>query len=207
MFSTQVKRLQLRPWSEFFDYKSYNISSNTREYIDRLNINLAYYRVNYIIILFISLLYIIFYYPLFILSIIINTSLFYYLFYYRTSSISFSGMTVNRRDMAIAYTVFSILISIAFAGWLFINTTLFMIVWICLHAILRSRSLNARNQTSFIDLITTKPHSDTIRSNDNDMSYSSSTDSLNTIKNNNNNFKSEFRASMRAKYLNKTNKD
>ena len=122
-----------------------------RDAYDRLNVNLAYYSANYIICIACSLLCVCLYYPLFIIGLLLQSTLFVYLFYYRTNSIVFAGTTVSRRDLAIAFAIISTLISTLFAGWTFIHTFSFSIALICIHGLLRARSLNARG-TAFIDV-------------------------------------------------------
>lgn len=153
MLQTQIKRLQLRPWSELTDYHGMSLPVNRKDAYDRFNVNLAYYQANYLIYIAISLLYVCFHYPLFIIGLMLQVLLFTYLFYYRTHALVFAGTTVSRRDLAIGFSIIATLTSTLFGGKTFAYTFALSILLICIHSVLRARSLNARG-TAFIDVCT-----------------------------------------------------
>jgi len=207
MWTGTIRRLQFRPWMEFYDYRSFNLPGRS-DVLERVNVNLGYYQANYVALLAAALLYVVVRHPWFLLGLIAEIALFVYLFWYRTTAIVFASTPVSRRDLAIAYAALSTTVSIAFGGWTAVNTFAMALVGILLHAVFRTRSLKARG-TAFIDMLTSKPHSDAIRPSDEvdgaaalqGSAVSGIPPSAEQLANQAQ-FKSQFRATMRAKYLN-----
>lgn len=204
-------------WSEFADHHGINLPQR-RDIPERLNVNLGYYSSNYLCIIATFFLYVIIRHPWFILGFALESALFVYLFWYRTQAIVIGSRPVSRRDLAIGYAVLATTISLLFGGWVSVKTFALAVTLIMLHALLRTRSLKARG-TAFIDMLTTKPHSDAVHSGSGtgQLRHSMSAGDLfasttgNTPTNgfepqnnaNSDAFKSQFRASMRQKYLKK----
>jgi len=215
--NSSVRPIQFRPWQEFFDVHAFTVPTKPAEVYDRVNMNLGYYSYNYLLILSITLLYVCFRHPWYILGFIFELSIFTYLFYYRKQPIVLLDRPVSRRDQAVGYAIVATVINLLFAGWTSVCTFAFAVTIILIHATFRSRSLKARG-TAFIDMLTTKPHSDapihssTSHNNIHDAFDSTASNHHHTNSNSSTiqptsqqeQFKSQFRASMRAKYLRKT---
>jgi len=184
---------------------------------DRVNTNLLYYQANYLAITVLTLIITCFFRPIFLigLSVIIGSGV--WLFRVNRSPIVVQGKVLSKQELAIGYLVASFIVCILFAGTASILALSISILMILLHSSFRKRSMKSKVNVGFMNLISGSGKSE--EEPDDDGPSNGTVDEENPSPDLSSRYgggfsseqmlaeqqraRSQFRASMRAKYLKK----
>ncbi|GMH43551.1 hypothetical protein BSKO_11473 [Bryopsis sp. KO-2023] len=98
---------QRKPWTELLDRNSISRPENVSEATARLRKNLAYFRINYMIIVILTLALCIAFNPQSLLVLCVVSAAWGYVFIVRTSPLSIGGRTISEREKLLGMTAIS----------------------------------------------------------------------------------------------------
>ena len=203
-------------WSEFFDFSQFSAPpSPTSEAIGRINVNLTYYWWNYLIFLTLAALYTSFNRYLFLLALAFTITTALYIFSPRRPALLIAGRQFSRQEIFVCWSATSLIAAIWSGGVYFVASMLVALVVIVVHAVLRQRTMKAKVVSFFSFLRQGKGEEgegedDSVDGSDPEMGRGRSSAGggggggdreQEILKNEQAKFRSNFRASMRAKYL------
>ena len=200
-------------WSEFFDFNNFSSPpSPSSEAVARINVNLTYYWWNYLIFIALAALYTTFNRPLFTLALAFTTCTALYLFSPRRPALLIAGRQFSRQEIFVCWCATSLIACIWSGGLHFAVSTLLALVVVLVHAALRQRTMKAKvvSFLAFLRQVKGEEGEGEDDSVDGGSDPEMGRGRLATgggdreqeiLKNEQAKFRSNFRASMRAKYL------
>jgi len=118
--------------------------SPTSEFVARINVNLTYYVWNYIALVALAFIYTAFHRWYFVVCLVLVLCCGVYIFRVRRTALVVAGRQFSRQEVFVLYVVVSLIIGIWSGGVAFIVSTIIALCTILLHACVRQRSVKAR---------------------------------------------------------------
>ena len=203
----------MRSWSEFFDFNNFSSPpSPASEAVARINVNLTYYWWNYLVFLSLAAVYTIFNRYLFVLALAFTTCTAVYIFSPRRTALLVAGRQISRQEIFVGWCATSLIACIWSGGYHFLLSTLLVLSLVLTHAALRQRTMKAK-VVSFLAFLRQgkgeegEGEDDSIDGSDPEMGRGRSDRGgggdreQEILRSEQAKFRSNFRASMRAKYL------
>ena len=204
-------------WGEFFDFNNFSAPpSPGSEAVARINVNLTYYWWNYLALLSLAAVYTIFNRYLFVLALAFTVSTAVYIFSPRRPALLIAGRQISRQEVFVCWCATSLVACIWSGGQHFLLSALLLLVLVLLHALLRQRSMKAK-AVSFLSFLRQGKgeegegqDDDSVDGADPEMGRGrpdrgggggGGDREQEILKSEQAKFRSNFRASMRAKYL------
>jgi len=140
--------MQFRPLNEFLDLNSFKPPRDQNEAIERVQVNLSYYALNYFLLYSLFLLFLSVREPSFLFTSLALAAAGYYLFRMRTDRIVLGSVALTEDQVRIGYGVVSVLLLFYVGGWLMVYVTAVTVLISLVHAALRQRSLKSRGSVT-----------------------------------------------------------
>ncbi|KAI3915201.1 hypothetical protein MKX01_035460 [Papaver californicum] len=99
-----------RPWKEMIQQEGFNIPSTFNDLISRIKINLAYFRMNYAILVLLSLFLSLLWHPYSLLVFVLTMSLWLFFYFLRDEPLVILHQTIDDRVVLVVLSVFTILL-------------------------------------------------------------------------------------------------
>ncbi|MCL7051887.1 hypothetical protein MKW94_000437 [Papaver nudicaule] len=99
-----------RPWKEMIQPRGFNIPSTFKDTIARIKINLAYFRMNYTILVLLSLFLSLVWHPVSLLVFVLVMSLWLFFYFLRDEPLVILHRTIDDRVVFVVLSVFTILV-------------------------------------------------------------------------------------------------
>ena len=132
-------------WSDFFDLNSFSAPpSPASEAVGRINVNLTYYWWNYLALLSLGFLYTVFNRYLFALALAFAVCTAVYIFSPRRTALLIAGRQISRQEIFVCWCATSLIACIWSGGYHFLLSTAVTLLLVLLHATLRQRSMKAK---------------------------------------------------------------
>ncbi|OVA08455.1 Prenylated rab acceptor PRA1 [Macleaya cordata] len=135
-----------RPWKEMADLTAFNIPSSFSEAISRIQINQAYFRTNYAIIILVILFLSLLWHPISLIVFILTMSLWLFFYFLRDEPLMIFNRTIDDQVILIVLSV--VMIVALFLTHVTINILVSIsvgVVLVLIHAALR------KNEDLFVD--------------------------------------------------------
>ncbi|XP_057459417.1 PRA1 family protein F3-like [Actinidia eriantha] len=127
-----------RPWKEMFNFRSIGFPSGISGVIGRIRTNLAYFRMNYAIIMLMIVFLSLLWHPISLIVFVVMMALWLFLYFLRDEPLAIFGRTIDDRAVLIVLSVLTIvflLLTDATSNILF--SLLIGVVVVLIHAVLR----------------------------------------------------------------------
>jgi len=144
--------LQFRPVNEFLDLNSFKPPRDQNEAMERIQVNLAYYALNYVLIYTLFLLFLSVRQPSFLFTSLALAATGYYLFRMRTGRVVLGSVVLSEDQVRAGYGVVSVLLFIYVGGWLMVYVTALAALVAVIHAALRQRSIKSRGSVTMANV-------------------------------------------------------
>ena len=199
-------------WSEFFDLSQFSAPpSPASEAVARLNVNLTYYWWNYLAFLSLAAVYTFFHRYLFVLAVAFSSCTAIYIFSPRRPAVLLGGRQFSKQELFVCWAAASLVACTWSGGYHFLLSSLLLASLVLLHASLRQRTMKAK-VVSFLSFLRQgkgeegEGEDDSVDGADPEMGRgrldaAGGDREQEILKNEQAKFRSNFRASMRAKYL------
>ncbi|KAI3921298.1 hypothetical protein MKW92_027306 [Papaver armeniacum] len=99
-----------RPWKELIKQEGFNIPSTFNDSISRIKINLAYFRMNYTILVLLSLFLSLLWHPVSLLVFVLMMSLWLFFYFLRDEPLVIVHRNIDDRVVLVVLSVFTILV-------------------------------------------------------------------------------------------------
>ncbi|KAI3936707.1 hypothetical protein MKX01_034136 [Papaver californicum] len=99
-----------RPWKEMIQQEGFHIPSTFNDSISRIKINLAYFRMNYTILVLLSLFLSLLWHPYSLLVFVLMMSLWLFFYFLRDEPLVILHRTIDDRVVLVVLSVFTILL-------------------------------------------------------------------------------------------------
>ncbi|KAI3968113.1 hypothetical protein MKW92_044143 [Papaver armeniacum] len=99
-----------RPWKEMIKQEGFNIPSTFNDSISRIKINLAYFRMNYTILVLLSLFLSLLWHPVSLLVFVLMMSLWLFFYFLRDEPLVILHRNIDDRVVLVVLSVFTILV-------------------------------------------------------------------------------------------------
>ncbi|KAG7036438.1 PRA1 family protein F2, partial [Cucurbita argyrosperma subsp. argyrosperma] len=118
-----------RPWRLIADYRSFTLPSNLHDTLSRIKVNLAYFRMNYAIVVLVILFLALLWHPISLIVLIVMMTLWLFLYFLRDQPLILAGRVVEDWVILLILSIFTI-------GFLFLtNATLNIVIALLIGAI------------------------------------------------------------------------
>ncbi|RZC68282.1 hypothetical protein C5167_031537 [Papaver somniferum] len=99
-----------RPWKEMISQEGFNIPSTFNDSISRIKINLAYFRMNYTILVLLSLFLSLLWHPVSLLLFVLTMFLWLFFYFLRDEPLVILHRNIDDRVVLVVLSVFTILV-------------------------------------------------------------------------------------------------
>ena len=134
--------------SEFLDLNSFKPPRDQSEAVERVQVNLGYYALNYLLLYTLFLLFLSVRQPSFLFTSLALAALGYYLFRMRTDRVVLGSVVLTEDQVRAGYGIVSVLLFIYVGGWSMLYVTAVAALISLVHALLRQRSLKSRGSVT-----------------------------------------------------------
>ena len=145
---TAVSVVSLCSISEFLDLNNFKPPRDQNEAIERIQVNLAYYALNYALLYTLFLLFLSVRHPSFLFTTLALGALGYYLFRMRTERVVLGSTVLTEDQVKLGFAVVSGLLFVYVGGWAMVYVTAVAALISLVHAALRQRSLKSRGSVT-----------------------------------------------------------
>ena len=134
--------------SEFLDLNTFKPPRDQSEAIERIQLNLAYYALNYVLLYTLFLLFLSIQQPSFLFTSLALAATGYYLFRMRTDRIVLGSVALTEDQVRAGYGVVSVLLFLYVGGWPMVYVTAVAALISLVHAAMRQRSIKSRGSVT-----------------------------------------------------------
>jgi hypothetical protein len=134
--------------NEFLDLNNFKPPRDQNEAIERVQVNLAYYALNYALLYTLFLLFLSVRHPSFLFTSLALAATGYYLFRMRTDRVVLGSVVLTEDQVRLGYGVVSVLLFIYVGGWSMVYVTAVAALISLAHAALRQRSIKSRGSVT-----------------------------------------------------------
>ena len=134
--------------SEFLDLNSFKPPRDQAEAVERVQVNVAYYALNYLLLYTLFLLFLSVRQPSFLFTSLALAAAGYYLFRLRTDRVVLGSAVLTEAQVRAAYGIVSVLLFVYVGGWSMVYVSAVAALISLVHAALRQRSLKSRGSVS-----------------------------------------------------------
>ena len=134
--------------SEFLDLNTFKPPRDQSEAIERVQVNVGYYALNYLLLYSLFLLFLSVRQPSFLFTTLALAATGYYLFRMRTDRIVLGSVALTEDQVRLGFGVVSVLLFLYVGGWSMLYATAAAALLSLIHAALRQRSLKSRGSVT-----------------------------------------------------------
>ena len=138
--------------NEFLDLNNFKPPRDQNEAIERVQVNLSYYALNYALLYSLFLLFLAVRHPSFLFTTLALAAAGYYLFRMRTGRVVLGSVALTEDQVRAGYAVVSVLLFIYVGGWTMVYVTALAALIAVVHAAMRQRSVKSRGSVAMANV-------------------------------------------------------